>query len=105
MQPFPIVKPFKYAKVGDFKGNKSGMVKVPTLRNITQTAPYFHNGTVWNLSEAIQIMSETQLGSKLSKNDIKSIATFLKALEGKKPEVIYPQLPSVTNKTPQPDIK
>ena len=64
IQPFPAVGKFKYANVGDFKGDKNGMVKAPTLRNITETAPYFHNGTVWDLKEAIKIMGKTQLGMK-----------------------------------------
>lgn len=105
MQPFPIVGAFKHAKVGDFKGDKNGMVKVPTLRNITETYPYFHNGTVWNLKEAIQIMGETQLGMKLSNKEADSIATFLGALEGDKPQIIYPVLPASTAKTPKPDAK
>ena len=104
MQPFPAVKPFKYANVGDFKGDKNGMVKVPTLRNITETAPYFHNGTVWNLAEAVKIMGETQLGMTLNDKETASIVTFLKALDGKKPEVIYPQLPASTDKTPKPEM-
>jgi cytochrome c peroxidase len=105
MQPFPIVGKFKHAKVGDFKGDKNGMVKVPTLRNITETYPYFHNGTVWSLSEAVEIMGETQLGMKLSKKEVNSIVTFLKTLEGEKPQVIYPVLPASTDKTPKPDAK
>ena len=105
MQPFPAVKPFKYANVGDFKGDKNGMVKVPTLRNITETAPYFHNGTVWSLAEAVKIMGETQLGVTLDDKETASIVTFLKALDGKKPEVVYPQLPASTDKTPKPDMK
>jgi len=104
MQPFPVVKPFKYAKVGDFKGDKNGMVKVPILRNITETAPYFHNGTVWSLAEAVEIMAQTQLGATLTKDETAFIVTFLKALEGKKPEVSYPQLPAVTEATPKPDM-
>jgi len=104
MQPFPAVKPFKYANVGDFKGDKNGMVKVPTLRNITETAPYFHNGTVWNLAEAVKIMGETQLGMTLNDKETASIVTFLKALDGKKPEVVYPQLPASTDKTPKPEM-
>lgn len=102
MQPFPAVKPFKYADVGDFKGDKNGMVKVPTLRNITETAPYFHNGTVWDLAEAVKIMGETQLGATLTDKETASIVTFLKALNGKKPEVVYPQFPASTDKTPKP---
>lgn len=104
MQPFPAVKPYKYANVGDFKGDKNGMVKVPTLRNITETAPYFHNGAVWSLAEAVKIMGETQLGATLSDKETASIVTFLKALNGKKPEVVYPQLPVSTDKTPKPDM-
>ena len=102
MQLFPVAKPFKYANVGDFKGDKNGMVKVPTLRNITETAPYFHNGTVWSLSEAVKIMGETQLGAELTDKEVASIVTFLKALDGKKPEVVYPQFPASTAKTPHP---
>lgn len=102
MQPFPAVKPFKYANVGDFKGDKNGMVKVPTLRNITETAPYFHNGTVWSLAEAVKIMGETQLGIDLDDKETASIVTFLKALDGRKPEVTYPQFPASTDKTPKP---
>jgi len=104
MQPFPLVKPFDHASVGDFKGNKKGMVKVPTLRNITETAPYFHNGTVWSLTDAVKTMGETQLGAALTDAEAASIVTFFKALEGKKPEIVYPQLPAVTASTPKPDM-
>ena len=103
MQPFPVAKPYKYANIGDFKGNKEGMVKVPTLRNITETAPYFHNGAVWSLAEAIKIMGETQLGVTLSDKEVKSIKAFLTSLTGEKPKIEYPQLPAVTEKTPRPD--
>ena len=103
MQKFPAVKPYKYTDVGDFQGNKDGMVKTPTLRNITETAPYFHNGAVWSLSEAIKIMGETQLGIDLNDKEVASIKSFLTSLEGEKPKVEYPVLPSVTDKTPKPN--
>ncbi len=103
MQPFPVAKPYKYANIGDFKGDKNGMVKVPTLRNITETAPYFHNGAVWSLSEAIKIMGETQLGVTLDDKEVNAIKTFLTSLTGEKPKIEYPQLPAVTEKTPRPD--
>jgi cytochrome c peroxidase len=102
MNTFPVMGKFKYANVGDFN---SAMVKVPTLRNVTETAPYFHNGTVWNLAEAVKIMGENQLGIKLSDKETASIITFLKTLEGEKPTVIYPVLPASTEKTPKPDAK
>jgi len=105
MQAFPAVKPYKYANVGDFKGNKDGKVKTPTLRNILQTAPYFHNGAVWDIKESVKIMGETQLGIDLNEKEVNSIVTFFKALDGKMPQVIYPTLPPVTTSTPKPDAK
>jgi len=104
MQAFAITGDFKHAKVGDFKGDANGLVKTPTLRNVTQTAPYFHNGTVWNLKEAIQEMGRIQLGVKVSDKDAASIATFLKALEGRKPEIVMPLLPASTEATPKPQV-
>ncbi|MDH5464750.1 MAG: cytochrome-c peroxidase, partial [Thiovulaceae bacterium] len=103
MQSFPVMGTFKHGNVGDFKGDKNGMVKVPTLRNITQTAPYFHNGTVWDLAEAVQIMAQVQLGTTLSKQETKDIVAFLYALTGNKPTVTYPQLPASRLSTPKPD--
>lgn len=104
MQPFPMTdNAYKYANIGDFKGNKEGLVKVPTLRNITQTAPYFHNGAVWSLKEAVQIMGKTQLDADLSDNEASDIVAFLGSLKGKKPSIIYPNLPESTDETPRPD--
>ncbi|WP_345976621.1 cytochrome-c peroxidase [Sulfurimonas sp. HSL3-7] len=104
MQGFAITGDFKHAKVGDFKGDANGLVKTPTLRNVTQTAPYFHNGTVWSLKEAIQEMGRIQLGVKISDKDAASIETFLKALDGRKPEIVLPILPASTEATPKPDV-
>ena len=104
MMPFPMVKPYKFANVGDFKGDKNGMVKVPTLRNVTETAPYFHNGQIWSLAEAVKEMGRTQLGKDISDADAAKIVTFLKALTGTKPEIVYPQLPESTATTPKPEF-
>lgn len=105
MQAFQITAKYKHANLGDFKGDKNGLVKVPTLRNITQTAPYFHNGGIWNLKEAIVEMGKVQLGIDISDKEASSIETFLKALDGRKPEVIYPILPASTETTPKPSVK
>jgi cytochrome c peroxidase len=105
MQKFPLIGKYKYADVGDFKGDKNGMVKVPTLRNITETAPYFHNGAIWSLKEAVQEMGRTQLGQEISDADAEKIVTFFNALDGRKPTIEYPQLPMITEKTPHPDMK
>jgi cytochrome c peroxidase len=104
MQAFGAVAPYKYMNVGDFKGDKNGMVRVPTLRNVTETAPYFHNGQIATLSEAIKEMGRIQLGVDLNDKETEEIETFLKALEGKKPTVIYPMLPASTAKTPKVDV-
>ncbi|CAA6813225.1 MAG: Cytochrome c551 peroxidase (EC [uncultured Sulfurovum sp.] len=105
MMPFPVVKPYKFANLGDFKGDKNGMVKVPTLRNITETAPYFHNGAIWSLADSIKEMGSTQLGQTLSDKDTDKIITFLKTLKGRKPAIVYPQLPESTATTPKPDFQ
>ncbi|MDE2305636.1 MAG: cytochrome-c peroxidase [Gammaproteobacteria bacterium] len=76
--------------------------KVPTLRNIVLTPPYFHTGQVWDLREAIAVMGTTQLGNTLTSEDIDRIATFLKALTGVQPRVILPILPPSVAATPRP---
>jgi cytochrome c peroxidase len=61
--------------------------KVPTLRNISQTAPYFHDGRAPNLKEAIRQMGFYQLGRVLKKDEIDKIYKFLLTLEGKVPKL------------------
>jgi cytochrome c peroxidase len=60
--------------------------KVPALRNVTRTYPYFHDGAVTSLDEAIRTMGETQLGLQLSKAEVADIAAFLGSLEGTLPK-------------------
>ncbi len=57
--------------------------KVPTLRNIALTAPYFHDGSAITLPEAINKMSHRNLGIKLSQKEVDSLVTFLHTLTGK----------------------
>ena len=104
MQPFGVVAPYKHANVGDFKGDSNGLVRVPTLRNITQTAPYYHNGQIATLPEAIKEMGRIQLGVNLTEKEITEIHTFLKALDGKKASIAYPMLPASNPKTPKVDV-
>lgn len=104
MQPFPVIGKFKYANIGDFKGDANGMVKTPTLRNILETAPYFHNGSTWDIKETVKIMGENQLGINLKDDEISKIVAFLGSLEGEKPPIIYPTLPASTETTPKPDM-
>ncbi|SJM96375.1 cytochrome-c peroxidase [Crenothrix polyspora] len=73
--------------------------KVPTLRNIGLTAPYFHNGAVKNLDTAVQVMAKTQLNKDLSKEEIADIVAFLNALTGEFPEQKMPVLPGTPGST------
>ncbi|ESP92838.1 MULTISPECIES: cytochrome-c peroxidase [Pseudoalteromonas] len=59
--------------------------KVPSLRNVALTAPYFHNGSVDNLSDAIRIMAKGQLGLDLSDEDVADIEALLQAFTGELP--------------------
>jgi cytochrome c peroxidase len=60
--------------------------KVPSLRNVAMTAPYFHDGSVKTLSEAVGVMAKVQLGADLSKEETSDIVAFLGSLTGKLPE-------------------
>jgi cytochrome c peroxidase len=76
--------------------------KVPTLRNIALTAPYFHTGAAWDLRQAVAIMGTSQLGVRLTDDEVDKITDFLGALTGEQPSVTYPILPPSGADTPQP---
>jgi cytochrome c peroxidase len=70
--------------------------KVPTLRNVDQTGPYFHDGHVKTLEEAVRLMGLHEAGTKLSDADVHSIVTFLHALTGDIPtQYIQPPPPEM----------
>jgi len=79
--------------------------KVPSLRNIAETGPYFHKGQITTLEEAVSAMAEYQLGRTLDEATVKSIVTFLGALTGEIPVtyIAEPQLPESSSSTPAPD--
>jgi cytochrome c peroxidase len=56
--------------------------RVPSLRNIAVTAPYFHDGSVDKLAYAVEIMARVQLGRKPPPDDVQAIVSFLKSLTG-----------------------
>jgi len=62
--------------------------KVPTLRNISLTAPYFHDGSVKSLKKAIYLMGKYNLGIEIPKKDIDDIYLFLKTLTGEIPSIL-----------------
>jgi cytochrome c peroxidase len=70
--------------------------RVPSLRNVAMTAPYFHDGSVPTLPEAVKVMARVQLGVTLSDADIRDIVAFLGSLTGDLPAnfTTVPTLPS-----------
>ncbi len=70
------------------------MFRVPSLRNVALTAPYFHNGSVKTLDEAVRVMAKTQFQKHLTDQQVKDIVAFLKDLTGKFPEQLMPRLPT-----------
>lgn len=78
--------------------------KVPSLRNVELTPPYFHSGKAWDLKQAVAVMGSAQLGIQLSDEEVSSITTFLRALTGEQPIVVYPILPPSTAQTPRPQL-
>ncbi|WP_298749758.1 cytochrome c peroxidase [uncultured Arcobacter sp.] len=75
---------FPFKNTGGFKGlNNDQKFKVPSLRNVVRTAPYFHNGEIKELKEAVRIMGKYQLGQIFTEEEIEEIVEFLKTLDGK----------------------
>ncbi|REG34576.1 cytochrome c peroxidase [Archangium gephyra] len=80
--------------------------RVPTLRNVEKTGPWFHDGSVKELPQAVRLMAKHQLGMSFSDAEVDDIVAFLKSLTGELPgpEVLAPPaLPPSTKATPKPD--
>jgi cytochrome c peroxidase len=98
-QKLGLVHPYETKDPGRYEATgveaDRGFFKVPSLRNVEKTGPYFHDGSVASLPEAVQLMGWHQLGRKLSEADVASIVTFLHALTGRVDEafVAKPELP------------
>lgn len=76
--------------------------KVPTLRNVELTYPYFHDGAANTLKEAVEAMGRLQLGKKFTDPENAQIVAFLKTLTGDQPEFKLPVLPPSSDATPRP---
>jgi cytochrome c peroxidase len=76
--------------------------RVPSLRNVALTPPYFHSGKVWDLRQAVAVMGSSQLGAQLTDAEIDSITAFLGSLSGDQPKVTLPILPPSVATTPRP---
>lgn len=80
----------------------SYVFKVPTLRNVALTAPYFHTGSEQDLGKVITVMASAQLGKALTPMETKRIAAFLGTLTGDHPQVMQPRLPVSDARSPLP---
>ncbi len=105
-----LVKPWpSLADGGRFEVTKNEadrmMFAVPTLRNIAKTAPYFHDGSVQSLEEAVKMMAEYNLGRQLPDEDVKQMVAWMTTLTGDLPAefIARPALPPSGPKTPKPD--
>jgi cytochrome c peroxidase len=76
--------------------------KVPTLRNVELTYPYFHDGQADTLAEAVDIMGRLQLGKKFTPDENSAVVAFLKTLTGDQPQIVIPILPPSSDATPRP---
>ena len=113
-QPFPQIPGSKFDKMYDLLADKGRFEvtkkdedknhwRVPTWRNVALTAPYFHNGKVKTLDEAVRVMGKTQLGMDLTDEQISNIVAFLNSLTGEFPKQTMPKLPPTENFTLTPD--
>lgn len=108
-QKMGVVRPYKTTNTAEGVKAISGRdqdrmtFKVPMLRNIELTYPYFHDGAVWTLEESVSIMGDLQLGKRYTKQEINDITAFLKTLTGDQPKVEYPVLPPFGPNTPKFD--
>jgi cytochrome c peroxidase len=108
-QKLGLVTPYETKDPGREKvtGNPAdrGVFKVPSLRNISRTGPYFHDGSVKTLPEAVRVMARHQLGKQLDDAAVNDVVAFLGALEGTVDAkyVAKPALPPSGPKTPKPD--
>jgi cytochrome c peroxidase len=107
-QKMGVVKPYKANSPAEGRSAVTGKdadrfnFKVPTLRNVEMTYPYFHDGEAETLTEAVDVMGRLQLGRKFNKKENAMIVAFLKTLTGDQPSFLMPILPPSTDKTPQP---
>jgi len=102
MKPYPDASDLGRYKVTKNEADKL-LFKVPALRNVEKTGPYFHNGKVTDLQQAITQMAEYQTGKPLTAAQASSIVTWLKSLTGEIPAeyIKAPVLPKSTGKTPK----
>ena len=84
------LKPFETKDMGRYEVTKKEedkmVFKVPSLRNVALTAPYFHDGSAATLEDAVAKMAVHQLGKQIGEQDLRAIVSFLKSLTDKSRE-------------------
>jgi cytochrome c peroxidase len=107
-QKMGVVEPYKASSPAEGRVAVTGKdadrfnFKVPTLRNVEMTYPYFHDGAADTLAEAVDTMGRVQLGKKFTADENAKIVAFLKTLTGDQPKFQMPILPPSSDKTPRP---
>ena len=107
-QKMGLVEPYKTDNPAEGRSAVTGNdaerfnFKVPTLRNVELTYPYFHDGAADTLAEAVDTMGRIQLGRKFSDKENADIVAFLKTLTGDQPRIAMPILPPSSDKTKRP---
>ncbi|MBP9905646.1 MAG: cytochrome-c peroxidase [Rhodoferax sp.] len=107
-QKMGVVAPYKSTGGAEGRSAVTGKeidrfnFKVPTLRNIEMTYPYFHDGAVNTLAEAVDVMGKLQLGKVFTKDENAKVVAFLKTLTGDQPSFMMPILPPSADATPRP---
>ncbi len=107
-QKMGLVEPYKTDSKAEGVAGLTGKdadrfkFKVPTLRNVALTYPYFHDGAAQTLTDAVDTMGRLQLGKKFTPEENAQIVAFLKTLTGEQPTFLIPILPPSNDKTPPP---
>ena len=107
-QKMGIVEPYKTAMTTQGRAAVTGKdadrfnFKVPTLRNVELTYPYFHDGEAATLTQAVDVMGRLQLGRTFTPDENAKLVAFLKTLTGKQPHIVLPILPPSSDTTPRP---
>lgn len=107
-QKMGLIKPYETDNPAEGRAAVTGkdsdrfMFKVPTLRNVELTYPYFHDGEAETLAEAVDVMARLQLGREFSPEQNAQIVAYLKTLTGEQPAFLMPVLPPSQDDTPRP---
>ena len=107
-QKMGVVEPYRTANPAEGRKGVTGrdsdrfLFKVPTLRNVELTYPYFHDGAAATLGDAVNVMARVQLGHAYTAEENARIVAFLRTLTGDQPALTLPRLPPSSDATPRP---